>query len=278
MGTDAQIDMSAKVHRPQFRVEVFYDNSGCFDSSRAFPLLVSPDATMEMLINSCLQTLDKPDTFQACCCLCTRSGMKLAEPEYIMPDEQLLFCIEHAAAPPQHLASKKIGADVVVVRLGYKIVTMLQIDTAAELMALDFILIAEWRDPALLGQDPGSIDWSSAFDPGFSIQNAQDLNFVALPGAEWDDGVAAGRRLARMQHDTDLAAATEPPLVKWTRRYRGTLAQVLRFDDYPFDRQQLEILARPRFGCDKIKLELERHWRRGEEPSMLVAGWNLISH
>ena len=69
-----------------------------------------------------------------------------------------------------------------------------------------------------------------------------------------------------MQHDTDLASA-EPPLVKWTRRYRGTLAQVvslmqqgvvslkadgtmvqvLKLDDYPFDRQKLGILVRPRY-------------------------------
>ena len=35
----------------------------------------------------------------------------------------------------------------------------------------------------------------------------------------------------------------------------------------------------PRFGCHKIKIELERKWRRlGDESTMVVAGWNLISH
>ncbi len=76
----------------------------------------------------------------------------------------------------------------------------------AQTFCADIVLFAVWRDPALIGQDPNSVDWDLAWRPNLSIKNGT-INVVCCRST-W---------LLKTSIVMDSPVATSLQRLSWTR-------------------------------------------------------------
>lgn len=120
------------------------------------------------------------------------------------------------------------------VEVAYQIIRIDAVSTESHTFFADFRVFYRWWDPELVGADPESVDWSSAWLPNVYVANAVQLEEAQSTLRLRDPGHG------RVHH---------------TVRYQGTLHENdVRMEAFPFDRQGLGVVISTRHSVSRVVL------------------------
>ncbi|KAK3799495.1 hypothetical protein RRG08_052680 [Elysia crispata] len=120
---------------------------------------------------------------------------------------------------PKHFyESPRVHVRAVFMKIG-------EVDTVKEKFDADLFLQARWREPALDSHHPHKpeVNWADTWNPGINIQNLLETRFDKT----W-----------RQMEFTSIGEA----FVVEKRRVKGTFAESMELQDFPFDTQHLSVV------------------------------------
>lgn len=148
------------------------------------------------------------------------------------------------------------------VRVGVRLVDIVDVDELKESFTVDFLLSLSWRDPRLAAEARGGamddcvLDLSDVWDPDVHPVNQRGM----------------ARESAR---DVDIAP---DGTVRYGERILAELSTPLDLEEFPFDRQALKIqLISFEYGPEDVVFEIDEA-DTGRLESAFLGGWDIVEN
>eukprot|EP00455_Lapot_gusevi_P034578 TRINITY_DN3817_c0_g2_i2.p1 TRINITY_DN3817_c0_g2~~TRINITY_DN3817_c0_g2_i2.p1 ORF type:complete len:366 (+),score=59.01 TRINITY_DN3817_c0_g2_i2:78-1175(+) len=136
----------------------------------------------------------------------------------------------------------RLEHEPVRIQLAVRVLNVFEISNVDQCFKVDFIVIASWKDPQLVGVDPALVDWDNVWNPRLNVKNALDLESL-------DDTLV---------EPWALENPATGNVVK-TMRYRGTVHELLELDEFPFDFQALTIIISTGLTSQQVQFQCPSH-------------------
>ncbi len=145
------------------------------------------------------------------------------------------------------------GDKPTIVSIGLALTDLIAISDLDQSVTLDMLLTLRWRDERLRGAVGCRFELSNLWNPDIQLVNSGDLQ---------------SRQPMRL-------TIAEGGLVQGNLRFRGTISNPRRMDDFPFDEHLIELeIMSLRYPASEVQFEVEEAWTFRRDV-LTIPDWNI---